>query len=88
MSELHLVLNKIITTLEETTQGTTIIGEYKHRDLKRLLAGRSEVQVSYSFGMQKRRVKQLEQAGFKWSKDIWNEPQSKCSIIKQVWVKD
>jgi hypothetical protein len=84
---IRLSLEKVVTIMDELTNGKSYIQMLKYKELPTAIAGINEVEVDYCFGQEKKRVKQLIELGFKLKENVWYNNDEVYSKIRQVWSR-
>lgn len=78
-------MDKNATIMKELPNGFTESQTMIYRDLSVKLQNTNEITVVYPYGMRKRRIKFLEDMGFKLDETIYYNDEAPYSKIKQVW---
>jgi hypothetical protein len=85
---LSVTLQKLVTVFQSYPNGTTSVSTHRYKDMDRLLVNVQEMDVSYPYGREKLRTKNLEQWGFRLKETIWYNTEADHSTIRQIWSRN
>lgn len=82
----HITMEKIITIVE-TKGSAMVVSKHKHEQLENELINDDQIKVTYRFGQQTRRLKQLTELGYTLKEVLENNATEKHHPIQEVWER-